>query len=143
MSAKVQTLDLDVQGYMKEVGERAKAAARETGRAESRVKNTALLAIAEAIDHSTDRLLVENRKDIVSGEQHGLDAALLDRHGREFQIHAPVKNGNSDDVAQSDPETLSDEPRPCHPERREGSLPICCFEVNGRMDPSLRRVRSG
>ena len=79
MSVNAQSLDLDVPGYMKEVGDRAKAAARETGRAESRLKNSALRAIADTIEVSAEHLLDENRKDLQSGEQHDLDAALLDR----------------------------------------------------------------
>ncbi|GAB4359776.1 MAG: glutamate-5-semialdehyde dehydrogenase [Gammaproteobacteria bacterium] len=70
---------MSVVDYMRGVGERARTAAREIARAETRVKDTALLAIADRLEREESRLLDENRKDLDAGRQHGLDAALLDR----------------------------------------------------------------
>jgi glutamate-5-semialdehyde dehydrogenase len=79
MSAKAETLNIDIPQYMQAVGARARAAAREAGRAVSGMKNAALLAIAAAIEASAPSLKAENEKDMAAGRQHGLDAALLDR----------------------------------------------------------------
>jgi glutamate-5-semialdehyde dehydrogenase len=54
-------------------------AARALGRAESGVKNAALRAIADAIRADRAHLKAENHKDLESGRQRGLAAALLDR----------------------------------------------------------------
>jgi len=65
--------------YMQQLGQKARAAATEMSRAESLVKNQALLAIAEAIDNAADTLKQENQKDLQAGKENGLDAAMLDR----------------------------------------------------------------
>jgi len=79
MSAKAETLNIDIPKYMQAVGERARAAARESGRADSGMKDAALLAIAAAIEAAAPALKTENEKDMAAGRQHGLDTALLDR----------------------------------------------------------------
>ncbi|VAW68159.1 Gamma-glutamyl phosphate reductase [hydrothermal vent metagenome] len=65
--------------YMQQLGEKARAASTQMSRAESAVKNQALLAIATAIDASADTLKTENQKDLQAGKANGLDAAMLDR----------------------------------------------------------------
>lgn len=65
--------------YMSQLGLRARAASTEMSRAESSVKNQALLAIADAIDHSVEILKIENQKDLQAAKDNGLDAAMLDR----------------------------------------------------------------
>jgi len=79
MSKTAESINFDVPRYMLELGQRARAAARLTGRAESGAKNAALHAIADAILADKAHLKAENRKDLEAGKQHGLDAALLDR----------------------------------------------------------------
>ena len=65
--------------YMQKLGQQARAAAIEISRADSAVKNLALLEIADAIDSAVDELKVENQKDLQAGKDKGLDAAMLDR----------------------------------------------------------------
>ena len=72
-------MSLDIPQYMRSVGVRARAAARAMGRADSGMKDTALRAIATAIEAAAATLKSENAKDLENGRQHGLDAALLDR----------------------------------------------------------------
>jgi glutamate-5-semialdehyde dehydrogenase len=79
MSAEAKTLQIDIPEYMQAVGRRARAAARVIARAGTGKKDTALTAIAAAIEAGAGELKVENEKDLASGRQHGLDAALLDR----------------------------------------------------------------
>ncbi len=68
-----------MKAYMQQLGQKARAAAVEVSRAESSVKNQALLAIAAAIDAAADVLKSENQKDLQAGKDKGLDAAMLDR----------------------------------------------------------------
>lgn len=70
---------MNVVQYMLETGQRARVAARAISRAETKVKNAALLAIATRIEADEPRLVEENRKDLDAGRHSGLDAALLDR----------------------------------------------------------------
>ncbi len=69
----------DIKQYMGEVGRAARAASRLVARAESGVKNSALVAIAAAIEANQPALLEANAKDMAAGKASGLDAALLDR----------------------------------------------------------------
>jgi glutamate-5-semialdehyde dehydrogenase len=79
MTDTAESMPFDVPAYMRELGQRARAAARELGRAECGAKNAALHAIADAIQANRDHLASENRRDLDAGRQRGLDAALLDR----------------------------------------------------------------
>ncbi len=70
---------MDIQKYMQEVGERARIASRAMTRAETTLKNRALEATADLLEHSMGQLLDANRKDMDAGREQGLDDALLDR----------------------------------------------------------------
>ena len=68
-----------IHHYMTAVGQHARAASRIVGRAETRLKDAALLAIAIALEAAETELLAENRKDMEAGRASGLEPALLDR----------------------------------------------------------------
>jgi len=70
---------MDVTAYMLQLGQQARAASAEIAKADSGVKNQALLAIAQAIETARDALIAANQKDMQRGQENGLDAALLDR----------------------------------------------------------------
>lgn len=70
---------MNIAQYMQTLGQQARDASRALARAGSEQKNTALLAMAAAIRASTDLLKQENAKDLIAGQDKGLDAALLDR----------------------------------------------------------------
>jgi len=70
---------LDIKQYMTQLGQQARDASRALARAQTRQKNAALQAIAEAIAEQRELILAENRKDLDAGRDKGLDAALLDR----------------------------------------------------------------
>jgi len=70
---------MDIQQYMNTVGQRARRAARDMAKATTAAKNQALLAMADAIDAATSRLVSENARDLEAGREQGLDDALLDR----------------------------------------------------------------
>jgi glutamate-5-semialdehyde dehydrogenase len=70
---------LDLPVYMREVGERARAAARLMARAGTEVKNAGLAAIAAAIERDQKRLLAANAHDVTGAQATGNDAAFVDR----------------------------------------------------------------
>ncbi|WP_415889381.1 glutamate-5-semialdehyde dehydrogenase [Neptuniibacter sp. SY11_33] len=70
---------MNVQEYMIQLGENARAAARLVAKADTNLKNQALLAMAEAIDSSRPALREANAKDLDNGRSNGLDDAMLDR----------------------------------------------------------------
>jgi len=74
MDAKV-----DVKTYMHQLGQQARSASRILLRTPTGPKNEALLAIANSILSSQDKLLEANKLDMQAGAAKGLDDALLDR----------------------------------------------------------------
>jgi glutamate-5-semialdehyde dehydrogenase len=69
----------DVDAYMLMIGQQARQASRIMAAASTADKNTALLAMADAIDASRDVLHQANEQDLQQGREKGLDTAMLDR----------------------------------------------------------------
>src|ERR1700694_5416832 len=69
----------DLSVYMREVGERARAAARALARASTHDKDSALDAMAAAIRRDEAKLLAANAKDVTGARATGNDAAFVDR----------------------------------------------------------------
>ena len=69
----------DVRQYMQSIGKQARAASRLMAQADTNAKNSALLAIADAILQSSATLITENSKDVAAAKANGLDAASVDR----------------------------------------------------------------
>ena len=70
---------VDIKVYMQDLGIKARKAAKEISRADSGIKNLALLKIADILEKNQATLISENQKDLTAGQQNGLDAASLDR----------------------------------------------------------------
>lgn len=70
---------MDVKAYMATIGQQARAASRAIGKAGTGTKNTALLAMADAIEASREKLIAANQVDLDNGKKNGLEPALLDR----------------------------------------------------------------
>lgn len=79
MSAQLETRAASIGEYMIQVGRRARAASRRMGCADTGAKNTALQAMAAALEAAVPELLAANRRDLEAGRAIGLDAALLER----------------------------------------------------------------
>jgi glutamate-5-semialdehyde dehydrogenase len=72
-------MSMEIRAYMQTVGRAARQASRVVARADTALKNRALLAIAEALAADRAALLAANAADMQRGAANGLDAALLDR----------------------------------------------------------------
>ena len=70
---------MNVEAYMIELGQKAREAAKAIARADTGLKNKALLAMAKAIDSQRDALAKANELDLANGRDNGLDPAMLDR----------------------------------------------------------------
>lgn len=81
--ARCETLNslnfMDIKAYMQQLGQQARAASRVIAATSTAEKNTALLAIADALNQNRQQVLAANAVDIKKGQATGLDAALLDR----------------------------------------------------------------
>ncbi|MBK8509625.1 MAG: glutamate-5-semialdehyde dehydrogenase [Candidatus Competibacteraceae bacterium] len=71
--------NIAITRYMTEVGQRARAASRVVGQAETRSKDAALHAIADALEAAEASLRAANQLDMDAGRASGLEPALLDR----------------------------------------------------------------
>lgn len=70
---------MNTREYVIEKAKAAKAASREMTTISSKVKNTALEAMAEALLSKKDLIISENAKDIENGKEKGLSQYMLDR----------------------------------------------------------------
>ena len=69
----------DLSAYMLDLGARARDAAGAMAGAPTGAKNTALIAIADAIEDRAPAIRTANRGDLDAGRSNGLAAPLLDR----------------------------------------------------------------
>ena len=68
-----------VMEYMQGLGQRARQASLQVAKAETGIKNSALLAIADALEVERAQLKFVNSRDLAAGREKGLDSAMLDR----------------------------------------------------------------
>lgn len=69
----------DIAEMMREIGTRARAAARPLSTASTEAKNEALQAMAQALTARAPAILEANARDMEQGRQSGLSAAIMDR----------------------------------------------------------------
>lgn len=69
----------DVPAYMQALGQAARRAASELRRADTGLKNRALVAMAERLSQARGSILDANAADLQRGQESGLESALLDR----------------------------------------------------------------
>src|SRR5688572_4592626 len=70
---------MDVQTYMHGIGRAARSAARRVAKADTATKNTALTAMARAIERTSRALLEANARDVEAARKAKLDDAGIDR----------------------------------------------------------------
>ena len=70
---------MEIKSYMTHIGKQAREAAGVMAKADTAVKNQALLFIAEAVRREEALLHEANQKDLKAAREKGLEAALLDR----------------------------------------------------------------
>ena len=81
MTAPLKTIEgtADLEAAMRDIGRRAKAAARVLALAPTTQKNQALAAMAQAIRADRAAILAANAEDMAEGRASGLTSASLDR----------------------------------------------------------------
>ena len=78
MSA-VLTAETDVRAAMREIGAKARAAARAVANAPAEVKTAALLAAARALRARASEILAANARDLAEARARGMAASFVDR----------------------------------------------------------------
>jgi len=94
---------VELQAYMQRVGRQARDASRAIARADSRVKNDALRAIASAIRRESTALLAANRDDLAAAHAAGLDPVMLERLTLSEKSVAVMADGVEQIAALPDP----------------------------------------
>jgi len=94
---------LDLPAYMREVGERARAASRILACAPTAAKNAALEAIALAIVREERRLLAANAQDLAAAHAAGSDAAFVDRLALDASSIGAMAEGVREIATLADP----------------------------------------
>jgi glutamate-5-semialdehyde dehydrogenase len=94
---------LDLAAYMREVGERARVAARIVAQAPTRAKDAALEAAAAAIARDVHGLLAANAADVMASRAAGDDDAFVDRLSLNAQRIAAIADGLRQVAALPDP----------------------------------------
>ncbi len=81
MTAPLKTIEgsADISGAMRDIGRRAKAAARVLGLASKAQKDQALAAMAKAVRADRAAILAANAEDMAEGRKAGLTGSFLDR----------------------------------------------------------------
>ena len=94
---------MDIQNYMQQVGQSARAAATAMAKASTQAKNQTLLNLARLLREQTEALQVDNAKDIAAAEAAGLAAPLVDRLRLTPKVLATVAEGCEQLAAMPDP----------------------------------------
>ncbi|MBW6419546.1 glutamate-5-semialdehyde dehydrogenase [Celeribacter sp. PS-C1] len=95
--------DSDVKDMMKDLGRRAKAAARVLATATSEAKEQALLAAADALWANRAEIIAANEKDLQFGRDKGLTDAMMDRLKLDESRIQGMIDGLKAIAAQKDP----------------------------------------
>jgi glutamate-5-semialdehyde dehydrogenase len=104
----------DIAALMAEIGRKARAAARPLALADTRRKDAALAAMAEAILRDERAILDANAIDMANGAENGLAPSSLDRLKLTPERIAAIAAGIRDIAALKDPvgETIAEWDRP-------------------------------
>ncbi|NDW03006.1 glutamate-5-semialdehyde dehydrogenase [Jiella pacifica] len=72
-------VESSVEAVMADIGRRARAAARKLAVAPRKQKDTALVAMADAVNAAIPAILEANEKDVARAQESGMTAAFVDR----------------------------------------------------------------
>lgn len=97
-----------------EICKKAKAVSREIGKLDTRTKNEAIRAVADALKKETGLIIRENEKDLVNGRKNQMPEGLLDRLMLNEKRVAQIAEGLLQVAGLDDPigEVLSMKKRP-------------------------------
>ncbi|UYZ75888.1 hypothetical protein LP123_13675 [Moraxella bovis] len=96
-------LATDLTTYMTEVGQKAKTASALFARADTKIKNHALICIKNQIIAHKDEILSANAKDVQNGKDKGLESALLDRLVISDKVFHGILSSLDDVIGLPDP----------------------------------------
>ena len=96
-------LAIDLPVYIADIGQRARAAARQLARSSTAVRNAALHAAAAALRREAEALMRENQRDLEAARSQGHDPAFIDRLTLTRKVIEGMAVGLEQIVALPDP----------------------------------------
>ncbi|HEB73437.1 MAG TPA: glutamate-5-semialdehyde dehydrogenase [Nitrospirae bacterium] len=96
-------MELTVLDEIEKIARAAREASREMAAAPSSVKNSALLAMADALEKNRERIFDANKSDLDEAKKNGLSGALLDRLKLDDKRVSGMAGGIREVVALDDP----------------------------------------
>ena len=94
---------MNAEKLVEKIGQQARACAAQLSNASTDAKNKGLIAIADAIDASSDTLLAANAADLARAKESGISDALFDRLELNPARIASMSKGLRDIAGQYDP----------------------------------------
>lgn len=94
---------MEIQSLIEDIGQRAKAAARQLARLDTAAKNRVLLAMADRLVAASPEILAANGRDLEGARTAGLSAAMIDRLTLTANRVAAMADGIRSVVALEDP----------------------------------------
>lgn len=94
---------MDFKSYIEEKGKKAKEGARRLARTSTRIKDNALLAMADALERESSMLIAENQNDLQAARERSLSSALIDRLTLNEKRIKEMAKGLRDIAALPDP----------------------------------------
>ncbi|HUJ17335.1 MAG TPA: glutamate-5-semialdehyde dehydrogenase [Nitrospirota bacterium] len=70
---------MDVKQYVSDKARKAKASSRRLANLSTEIKNNALFKMAAGLEQGAQKLIKENKKDLIAAETKGLSKAMIDR----------------------------------------------------------------
>ena len=70
---------MDVKQYVSDKARKAKASTRRLANLSTEIKNNALFKMAAGLEQGAQKLIKENKKDLIAAETKGLSKAMIDR----------------------------------------------------------------
>jgi len=70
---------VDVKQYVSDKARKAKASSRRLANLSTEIKNNALFKMAAGLEQGAQKLIKENKKDLIAAETKGLSKAMIDR----------------------------------------------------------------
>src|SRR5215210_3590653 len=93
MTVPLKTVEPGIDVTMREVGQRARHAARVLALAATRQKDDALAAMAQAVRAHSELILTANADDVAAAKGAGASSAFLDRLSLDHKRVAAIAEG--------------------------------------------------
>ncbi len=94
---------MDIKQYVSDKARKAKTASRSLANISTEIKNNALFKMAAGLEKEADKLISENRRDLIDAEKKNLSKAMMDRLALSHDRIKAMSDGLREVAALPDP----------------------------------------